>query len=291
MGSKLLRQMRKTATTIWPELSNRIMYLALVKKPLRLKNPRTFNEKLNYLKLKVFPHDPLVIRCADKVAVRDYLTEKGLEGYLPRCYGVWQRAEDIDWDALPEKFVLKCSHGCSYNIICRDKAKLDRNRAVKQLNTWLREDFWKVTCEPHYRTIPHQILCEEYLGEDPLDYKFFCFNGQPEVFYISQKKGSDFHSARLLFMDMEGRPTEYQRVDHPRIEEVPPLPRGFGEMEELAKKLARDFPFVRVDLYNIDGRVYFSELTFTPSAGMIRLAPESAEYLLGGKIDLNQYRR
>lgn len=291
MGSKLLRQMRKIVTTISPDLSNRIMYLALVKKPLRLKDPQTFNEKLNYLKLKVFPQDPLVIRCADKVAVRDYLAEKGLERYLPRSYGVWQRAEDIDWDALPEQFVLKCSHGCGYNIICRDKAKLDKAQTIKKLNGWLREDFWKVTCEPHYRTIPHRILCEEYLGDDPLDYKFFCFGGQPEVFYISQKEGGDFHSARLLLMDMEGRPTEYQRVDYARIEKTPALPQGFGEMKELAAKLAQDFPFVRVDLYNIDGRIWFSELTFTPSAGMIRLAPESGNRLLGSKLDLSQYRR
>lgn len=290
MGSKALRQVRKAVTTLWPDFSNRVMYFAIMKKSLRLRDPKTFNEKINYLKMQVFPQDPQVIRCTDKVAVRDHMESKGLGDSLAKLYGVWDKAEDIDWDALPEQFVLKCNHGCAYNIICQDKAHFDRAGAERKLNGWMKEDFWKVSCEAHYRAIPKKILCEEYLGLDPLDYKFFCFDGEPAFFFISYKHDGDFHGSRIMMLNMDGSAAPFQRTDHPLLEQAPPLPEGFDKMVDMARVLAKDFPFVRVDLYNIGGKPYLSELTFTPCAGMMPLSPESADVMLGEKLDLRKYR-
>ena len=148
MGSKILRELRKMATTVSPVLANGIMYYAMTKKKLNLKSPQTFNEKLSWLKLNVFPKDSRVVRCADKVSVRDHIREQGHGEILTPLIGTWNSAKDINWDALPEQFVLKCNHGCGYNIVCTNKSALDKENAVAQLDKWLAEDFWKVTCEP-----------------------------------------------------------------------------------------------------------------------------------------------
>lgn len=289
MGSKILRELRKMATTVSPVLANGIMYYAMTKKKLNLKDPRTFNEKLCWLKLNVFPRDPRVVRCADKVAVRDHIKELGHGEILNAICGTWDRAEDIDWDALPDQFVLKCNHGCGYNIVCTDKSTLDRQAATAQLKKWLAEDFWKVTCEPHYRPIPRKILCERYLGADLLNYKFFCFRGVPRFFYISQNVDGDFRKALLTCYTMEGEVADFWLANHLRFPVPPVAPPELPKMAELAAELAGDHPFVRVDLFVVDGKIYFSELTFTPLSGMIPFAPKETDLRLGQYIDLSGF--
>lgn len=289
MGSKILREFRKMATTVSPVIANGIMYYAMTKKKLNLRDPQTFNEKLNWLKLNVFPEDPLVAKCADKVAVRDYLRDLGYGHILNTLCGVWDRAEDIDWDTLPDQFVLKCNHGCGYNIVCTDKSTLDKQAAAARLNKWLAEDFWKVTCEPHYKPIPRKILCERYLGADLLNYKFFCFHGRPEFFYISQNIDGDFRKALLTCYTLDGKVADFWLANHQKFPVPPELPPELPQMTKIAEKLAGDQPFVRVDLFVVDGRVYFSELTFTPLAGMIPFSPEETDQRLGKFIDLSRY--
>ena len=289
MGSKILRELRKMATTVSPVLANGIMYYAMTKKKLNLKSPQTFNEKLSWLKLNVFPKDSRVVRCADKVSVRDHIREQGHGEILTPLIGTWDSAKDINWDALPEQFVLKCNHGCGYNIVCTDKSALDKENAVAQLNKWLAEDFWKVTCEPHYRAIPRKILCEEYLGADLLNYKFFCFRGEPKFFYISQNVDGDFRKALLTCYNMDGTVADFWLANHQRFPVAPEAPAQLAEMVELVKSLAGDFPFVRVDLFVVAGKIYFSELTFTPLSGMIPFAPGETDLCLGKNIDLSGY--
>lgn len=288
---RLIRRIRKISTTISPRLSNRLMYLVLMKKHLRLKDPKSFSDKINYLKLNVFPKDPLVIQCTDKVSVADYVKEKVGEHILVDRYGVWENPEDIEWEKLPESFVLKCNHGCGYNIICSDKTSIDKNKAIKQLKEWLKEDFWKTTCEPHYKHIPKKILCERYLGDEICDYKFFCFDGKPEFFYVSKTLKGDFHTGEFAMFNCDGSFAPFQRSDHKLFEKKPDLPSQLQEMFIIARKLSADFPFVRVDLFVVNDRVLFSELTFTPCAGMMPLSPVEADLWLGKLIDLEKYRK
>lgn len=287
--TKAIRAVRKACTAISPRLANRVMYFALMKKRLNLKDPQTFSEKINYLKLKVFPNDLLVIRCTDKVTVADYVRSKVGEHILVERYGTWEHPEDIQWEKLPNSFVLKCNHGCGYNIICPDKRDLDQDKAVKQLREWLREDFWKVTCEPHYRHIPKKILCEKFLGEEMCDYKFFCFDGEPLFFYVSRTTRGDFHDGEFAMFDCNGEYAPFQRTDHKLFEVKPEPPEQLPEMLEIARKLSEDFPFVRVDLFEVEGKILFSELTFTPCSGMMPLSPEDADMELGKMLDLNKY--
>lgn len=289
MSGKLLRELRKLATTICPALANRIMYYAVMKRPLHMNPPQTFNEKVNWLKLNAYPQDAQVAQCTDKIAVRNYIAQKGCEHLLNDCIGIWKDARDIDWEALPQQFALKCSHGCGYNIICADKSRLDRHKAVRQLNHWLAEDFSKVSCEPHYKNIPRRILCERLLGTEIANYKFFCFDGKPRIFYVSQNVAEDFRRARVCFFAMDSAPLNLRMANHEGFLQPPRLPDNLTEMIEIAGTLAADFPFVRVDLFNVSGRIYFSELTFTPSAGMIPFEPRKADMAIGRYLDLGRY--
>ncbi len=291
MGSAFLRKMRKIFTSICPKTANQIMYYVVMKKPLNLKSPHTFNEKINWLKLNAYPNDDLVVRCSDKVAVREYIKNKNYDHLLTKLYGTWDKAEDINWDELPDKFVLKCNHGSGYNILCTNKSKFDIQAATKKLNTWLKEDFWRVSCEPHYKRISKKILCEEFLENDIIDYKFFCFNGSPEFFYVSRGVAGSFRNACVVFMKPNGEYTDFQRTDHKQFDEKPQIPEQIGEMLDIAANLSEDFPFVRVDLFNVEGKIYFSELTFTPCAGMMPLTPSEADEEIGRLVDLSRYQK
>lgn len=286
---KFIRTMRKIVSRIDIELSTKIMYRAVTHKKLNLDEPSSFNEKLCWLKLREFPDDPLVIRCTDKSTVPDYVSEKGYAELLVNIIGVWDKPEDINWDALPDKFVLKCNHGCAYNIICTSKKSLDRGAAVKKLKGFLKEDFGLVSGEPHYSKIRRKIICEEYLEGNLLDYKFYCFNGEPRFYYVAETPNGDFHNMRCDFFWPDGTLADFYRLDHKRFDEVPERPAHLEQMLQIAKKLAEDFPFVRVDLMSVEGKIYFSELTFTPSAGIMPFAPADADERIGQWLDLDSY--
>lgn len=283
---KIIRFFRKKITLINPQVSNRIMYRKIMKKRLNLKNPKTFNEKINYLKLNVFPNDNLIIQCSDKFKVREYLKQKKLEKYLVDIIGVWDNAKDIDFNTLPERFVLKCNHGCGYNVICKNKKELDIKKTIKKLNTWMNEDFSNVCVEKHYSKINRKIICEEFLENDIKDYKFFCFSGNPKFFYISQNIKGDFHDMSADFFYINGNKTPFERKDHKHFEVLPKMPDNLDEMVDLAKKLSEDFKFVRVDLFNVNNKIYFSELTFTPCAGFMPLFPNEYDNKIGDLINI-----
>lgn len=286
-----VKTLRKIVSRIDIELSSKIMYRTFLHKKLNLDNPRTFNEKLCWLKLRQFPNDAQVVRCADKYMVREYISGKKHEELLVSLIDVWDRAEDIDWDSLPEKFVLKCNHGCAYNLICSDKKRFDKNKAMKTLRNWLSEDFGLVSGEPHYSKIKRKIICEEFLDGELMDYKFFCFNGIPKFYYVAITPNGDFHNnMKCDFFWPNGEKTDFYRLDHDRFDIEPKPPYNLGLMLETAKELASDFPFVRVDLMNVNGKLYFSELTFTPSAGIMPLAPIGTDEQLGEWLDLKVYR-
>ncbi len=206
---------------------------------------------------------------ADKVAVKDYLQSKGLGNIVPQSLGDWSRAEDIEWEKLPEKFALKVNHGCGYNVFCNDSATFDRKQATKKLNRWARRNFSYI--ETHYSLIEPRIFAEEFLddaGNYPVDYRIYCFRGEPAVIDATVCVNND-QSARFLHYifdtDWNYLPQYSRRVysDPERL----PRPENFDKMLDYARTLAADFEFVRVDMYNFDGKIYFGELTFTPSGG------------------------
>ncbi len=267
------------------ETLSKFYFKVVLHKDLNLKNPQTFNEKIQWLKLYYYPKNPLVVQAADKFAVRDYIKAKGYGDKLVPLAGVWDRAEDIDWDKLPDKFVLKCNHGCAYNIVVTDKAKADRTAITKQLNTWLKEDFGAFNIELHYSAIKHhRITCEEFLGENITDYKFFCFNGKPDCIYVSTDLVHD-RQAQIGFFYLDGKKMPLHRDDYTDIPQVT-LPLFYDEMKNAAEILCKDFPFVRADFFVTDNTWYFAELTFTPSAGMMPFNPDKYDLEWGEKLDI-----
>lgn len=267
------------------EAMSKLYYRIVLHKKLNLDNPQTFNEKIQWMKLYYYPQNQLVVKGSDKYEVRDYIKEKGYGDRLVPILGAWDRAEDIDWDKLPKRFVLKCNHGCAYNIVVSDKSKLDKAATVKQLNEWLKEDFGAFNIELHYSAIKHhRITCEEFLGENITDYKFFCFDGKPNCIYVSTDLIHD-RQAQIGFFYLDGKKMPLHRDDYTDIPVVT-LPDFYDEMRRAAEVLCKDFPFVRVDFFVANNTWYFAELTFTPGAGMMPFNPEEYDLEWGKMINL-----
>ena len=192
--AKKLRMRRAKAD---PLKANRELFVRHFGREPDLEDPKDFNEKSMWLVHNVYANDPTITRCVDKYEMRGYLQERGMGDLLPEVYGVWDKPSQIDWDALPERFVLKCNHGCGCNIFCRDKAKLDRKAAAKQLGKWLKINFAWYYGEINYEHVKPRIFCEEFLDDgnvQPTDYKVLCFNGEPKLFMLctDREKGAKF---------------------------------------------------------------------------------------------------
>lgn len=236
---------------------------------LNLDNPLTFNEKIQWLKL--YYRDPLMVRCADKVAVREYISQVLGPEYLIPVLGIFDGLQDIDFASLPEKFVAKVNWGSGQNIICKRKAALDLKRARRQLQLWLQEknNHYYSFFEWCYKDIPPKIIIEQYLegaGDLP-DYKFMCYNGKVQNMFIVQNREKK-HSGGMTctFFDVDFNRLPVSRLYPSSTEEVN-KPEQWEEMVAAAEKLARPFPFVRVDFYLVDGAIKIGELTFYPGNG------------------------
>lgn len=270
------------------ETMSKFYYKIVLKEHLNLDEPKTFNEKMQWLKLYYLPYNPVVSKCTDKYLVREYLKQKGYESLLVPILGVWKDPDEIDWDKLPMKFVLKCNHGCAYNILVSDKSKLDKEKTKLQLKSWLKEDFGAFNIETHYSNInEHLIICEEFLGESITDFKFFCFNSDPKYIYVSKDLIHD-RQAQIGFFDIEGKKLPLQREDYTDIDFVE-LPPFFDDMRRISEELSKDFPFVRVDFFLAKNRFYFAELTFTPGACMMPFQPRKFDKIWGDQLDISNY--
>lgn len=266
------------------------LYKANRGKTLDLENPRTFNEKLQWMKL--YDHNPLYTVTSDKYAVRDYVKEKIGEEYLVPLIGVWDSPDDIDFDALPEQFVLKCNHNSGIGMcICKDKSKLDIEKVKKNLQKGLDQDFFLSCREWQYKNIKRRIICEEFLSEldkgDLVNYKIYCFDGEPKFFHISGNMAAHDHGkARLSFLSLDWEPLPFCREDYPTYEVLPEEPVNKDKMLELSRILSADFNFMRVDLYEINGKIYFSELTLDPCGGYNPFQPEEWDLKIGEMLTL-----
>lgn len=257
---------------------------------LNLKNPTRYTEKLQYLRLFVYPKDPLVIKAASRDGAREFLKEKGYENILIPIYGIYDKFEDIDFDKLPDQFVMKCTHACAFNEIVRDKSKFDKASSKKKFDKWLKTNYGNKTVEKHYSHIKPRIIIEKYLGEIdslPTEYKIHVFNGVAKSMYVVTGRGKDirYNNYYIDWKEFDGS----QFNGWKKREEKIPVPKNWDEMVKIAEDLAKDFPFVRVDLYNIDGKIYFSELTFTPAKGTLILDDDNCDFEMGEWLDISKY--
>lgn len=268
----------------------KIAYRCRMGKKLNLENPTTFNEKLQ--RLKLYDRNTLYTQLVDKYEVRKYIAEKIGEEYLIPLLGVWDRFDDIDFEKLPEQFVLKCTHDSGGLVICRDKSKFNKKKARRKINNCLRHNYFWGQREWPYKNIKPRIIAEKYMSEPSIngliDYKFFCFNGNPEFLYISC--GLENHAtASISFFSLDGKLLPFKRKDYKGFNTAPAIPKNIENMKVLAKNLAEyiNSPFIRVDLYEISGKVYFSELTFTACSGMIPFDPPEYDMKIGNMLDLS----
>ncbi len=250
-----------------------------------------YTEKLQYLRLYVYPKDDLVSKCAGRVGVREYVKEQGFDELLIKIYGVFDRFEDIDFSKLPNQFVLKCSHGSAMNYICYDKSKINYEELKKKFNKWLKTNYGKKTLELHYSRIKPQIIIEELMlenGKLPTEYKIHVFNGKAKNLYVVTSRGVDirYNNYYIDWTPFDGSQFNgWKKTDYPLKK-----PSNFEKMVEVAEKLASKFPFVRVDLYNINGKIYFSEMTFTPAKGTLILDDDKCDFEMGKWLDISKYR-
>ena len=262
-------------------------------KKLNLKNPQSFSEKLQWLKL--YNRRPEYTMMVDKYAVKDYVAGIiGKEHIIPTL-GVWNRIEDIDWESLPNQFVLKCTHDSGGLVICKDKSKLNVQEAIVKLKNGLKNDYYRDHREWPYKNVPRRIIAEKYMvdesGYELKDYKWFCFDGDPKALFIATDRGNPDEDTKFDFFDVEFKHLPFTN-GHPNANRLITKPKGFEEMKQLAGLLSQGIPHVRVDFYDINGKVYFGELTFYHWSGFVPFEPEEWDYKFGEWIKLpNKYNR
>ena len=251
-----------------------------------------YTEKLQYLRLYVYPKDPLVSKCAGRVGVREYVKEKGYENLLIKTYGVFDHFDDIDFSKLPNAFALKCTHGSQMNYICFDKSKLDISSIKKKFDKWLSTNDGKKTVELHYSPIKPQIIVEELMlenGKLPTEYKLHVFNGKAKSLYVVTSRGIDirYNNYYIDWTPFDGSQFNgWKKTDKPLKK-----PDNLDELIKVSEDLASPFPFVRVDLYDINGTIYFSELTFTPAKGTLILDDDKCDFEMGEWLDISKYQK
>ncbi len=256
---------------ISPRLNTKLLFLKKFGRMPDLKNPQTLNEKLLKLKLERFGTDKLVRQCADKYRVRQYVESCGCGDSLNQLIAVYDSVDEIDWDALPAKFVMKWNFGCGFNLICRDKSALDIPAAKEQLRRWQREPFWAYYSELQYKNVEKKLIVEEFIGsadgELPEDYKFYCFDGH--AYCVMVCTGRQEGWPHFYFFDRDFKLLRINRDSQNAPEGFAMTKPAFiDEAFAVADRLSRGFAFVRVDLYICSQGVRFGELTFTPAAAL-----------------------
>lgn len=259
---------------------------------LNLRNPVTFNEKLQWLKL--YDHNPFYTILVDKYAVRQYIAEKIGEEYLITLYGVWERFEDIDFSKLPDQFVLKCTHDSGSVVICRDKQKFDVEQVRIIINRYLKRNYYYRGREWCYKNVKPRIMAEQYLEEefnsdtgiakDIIDYKLMCFHGKVKCSFVCTNRNT-VAGLNVNFYDSDWKEMPFER-SYPRNPVSIEKPTRYEDMVSLAEILTRDIPFGRVDFYQVKERIYFGEITLYPGSGLEKFTPESYDSYVGKWLNL-----
>lgn len=253
---------------------------------LNLKNPQTYNQKLQWLKLNY--RKPIMTKMVDKYEAKAIVKDAIGEEYVVKNYGIWNSFDEIDFGLLPDKFVLKTTHDQGGVVICKDKSTFDFKAAKKKLNKHLRRNHFYLSREWPYKNVVPRILAEEYLNigeEDLKDYKFFCYDGKVKALFIASERQSgkevkfDFYDKDFNFLDII--------QTHPQSGNINKIPENFNEMILMAERLSQKIPHVRVDFYNIKGDIYFGEFTFSHHGGLVPFHPKKWDYIFGDWINLD----
>lgn len=276
-----------------PKTFAKIRYFARFHKFLDLEHPKTLNEKMLYMSLCTDTTE--WTRLADKYRVREYIHECGLDSTLVELYGAWERAEDCDFEKLPNQFVLKCNHGSGDIMIVKDKNAIDQTKIKALFQKELDTPYGAVESGHHYLRIKPMLIAEELLVNDEIskqysssliDYKIWCFNGKPTFTWVCCNR--DKHGCDVMTYDMDwnAHPEYSLWIDHYRHGQITPKPANFDKMMEMASKLAGDNPVVSVDLYNLNGKIYFGEMTFTRLGALINFFTPEFLAMCGEMIKL-----
>ena len=265
----------------------KLQYRIKFGRKLNLNKPVRLTEKLQWY--KIYYRDPLMIQCVDKYDVRTYVESMGLGDILNECYGVFDCVEEIDFDILPDQFVIKDTLGSGGNsvILVKNKAEMDRDKVKAKLRKWVRENNrvpsggreW-----PYYSGKKHRILIEKYLAQpdgDLPDYKFFCFEGKVQYVYFMRNYTNNHDNGELGFFDREFNLLTAHRTDFRPILDQPPKPEKYDEMVRIAELLSKEFPHVRVDFFCSNGKIVFGEFTFTMASGYITFEPDDFDFTMG----------
>ena len=255
--------------------------------PMDWKNPKTYSEKLQWL--KVYDKNPLYTALVDKYEVKKYIADAIGEEYIIPTLGVWDSFDEIDFDTLPDRFVLKCTHDSGGIAIVKDKTTFDKEKARKQFKIAMARNPYTTNREWPYKNVKPRIIAEQYMENeethDLRDYKFFSFNGETKAMFIATERASETEETKFDFFDMDYNHLDF-RNGHPNAEKWPAKPQNFEKMRELANKLSVGIPQVRVDFYEVGGRVYFGEMTFFHWSGMKPFEPAEWDRTFGDWITL-----
>lgn len=284
---KFLRRFFRILAINSPVIASKVIYFRVFRKRLNLKNPTTFNEKLMWLKLH--EDDALKTICADKYLVRDYVIYLGYSNILNSIYKVYENIEEIEWNELSDSFAMKCTHGSGFNIICPEKDELNQEKAILHLKEWMKTDYGLLRVEPHYSKIKPRIIVEKFLGDElndklPVDYRFHCFHGEPQIIEIVPDRGTPEQKHYMFNLKWESLPYYTCCLN---VEKEIEKPEKINEMLEISRKLSNVFTYVRVDLYLYNNQIYFGELTFTPTACLDSYFINNADDQMGDLLDLS----
>jgi hypothetical protein len=263
-----------------------LLYRVSLGKILNLDNPETYNEKLQWLKL--FDRRPEYTTMVDKYAVKDYVANIIGDEYIIPTLGVWDRVEDIDFNSLPQQFVLKVTHDSGGLVICKDKSKLNIKKAKQKLSKALLKDYYIPSREWPYKDVPHRIIAEKYMEDETgelRDLKFFCFDGKVNAMFIATDRSNPNEETKFDFFDENFNHLPFTN-GHPNSNKTIEKPKNFELMKELGSKLSKGIPHARIDFYDINGKIYFGEITFFHWSGLKPFVPNEWDYIFGSWIEL-----
>ena len=284
--------------SISPKMLTSLQFFYHFHKPLNWLSPKDLNEKINWLKYN--SDTSLWTLCADKYRVREYIHEKGLDDTLVKLYGVWDKAEDVDWDALPKSFVLKTNNGSGDILVCKDKSKLNVDETVRKYASLLSKSFSDTNGEPHYAAMKPCLIAEELLDSSKqqietdtlIDYKIWCFNGKPHHVWACYNRHQG--SVEVATYDLQWNRHDECSIFTSHYKQAKsdlPKPVSLEKMLSIATKLSEGIPQVRVDLYEVDGKPYFGEMTFTSAGGFMNFYTPKFLRGMGDLVDLSLAKR
>ena len=260
-------------------------------KKINWKNPQTYNEKLQWL--KIYDRQNSYTKMVDKYEAKEYVKNIIGEEYIIPTIGIYDKFENIDFEKLPKQFVMKCTHDSGGLVICKDKSKLNLKEAKRKINQCLKVNYFNCWKEWPYKNVKPRIIIEKYMTNDDSDgindYKFFCFNGKVKLLFIATDRVNENEETKFDFYDENFNHLPIKN-GHPNALVPPSKPLNFEKMKELAEILSKDIPHLRVDFYEINGKIYFGELTFSHWAGMVPFEPEEYDLILGNWIDISNIK-